>query len=80
MNLSDSRPKFSHVESFTGRDGSWHLPIHFWLSLAEIPAIQCGQNVEMAEWFDLMALPERGEVAHHGWALDIIEEACATSR
>jgi hypothetical protein len=26
-----------------------------------------------ARWFPLDALPERDDIAHHGWALDVLE-------
>src|SRR4051812_33468248 len=27
--VADTKPVFNHFESFTGRDGSWHLVFHF---------------------------------------------------
>jgi len=38
-----------------------------------------GGNVRDAEWFALDALPDPEDVAHHGWALDVID-AIRTSR
>jgi hypothetical protein len=33
-----------------------------------------GPNTLAAEWFALDALPPASEVAHHGWALDVLQE------
>ena len=65
--------RLKHVESFKGRDGTWHMPFHFLAELAERPAIQPSAALAAAEWFALDKLPPRSEVAHHGWAIDTIE-------
>lgn len=62
--------RISHIESFVGNDGTWHLPIHFHVRLEAKPAIEPSDAVARHGWFPLDALPPRGEVAHHGWALD----------
>jgi hypothetical protein len=33
-----------------------------------------GSNVRDAEWFGLEALPPRKEMAHGGWAADVLAE------
>lgn len=61
-----------HIESFG--NGAWHLIFHFRASLREPVPPSRGDNVEAAEWFPLGALPEPDDVAHHGWALDVISK------
>jgi ADP-ribose pyrophosphatase YjhB (NUDIX family) len=61
-----------HVESFSGNDGSWHIAFHHRADLERIPATRPSGDLEAAEWFPLDALPERREVAHHGWAIDVL--------
>jgi hypothetical protein len=68
------------MESFTGNDGSWHLPIHYGLFLEKIPHLVLSERILQAEWFPLETLPTRKEVAHHGWALDIVEEINASPK
>ena len=62
----------AEIESFG--DGAWHLIFHYRAELAEPVEPVPGENVCAAEWFPLEALPDRAEVAHHGWALDVIEK------
>ncbi|HLF07103.1 MAG TPA: NUDIX domain-containing protein [Thermoplasmata archaeon] len=59
------------IESFEG-NGAWHLIFHFAGTLDAGAEVEPGTNTASAEWFELGKLPERGEVAHHGWALDIL--------
>jgi ADP-ribose pyrophosphatase YjhB (NUDIX family) len=66
------------IESFG--DGAWHLVFHYRGSLAEPVEPVPGQNVAAAQWFPLDALPPATEVAHHGWALDVIEKMLAGER
>jgi ADP-ribose pyrophosphatase YjhB (NUDIX family) len=67
-------PFLSHVESFAGKDESWHLAFHFVLQLPKRPSLTPGEGVAETRWDDLAALPPRGEVAHEGWALNTIRE------
>ena len=63
-------PKLAEIESFG--NGDWHLVFHYRADLDERPDVHPGENVKDAEWFPLAALPEAGEVAHHGWARDVL--------
>ncbi|MGH7178580.1 MAG: NUDIX hydrolase [Tepidisphaeraceae bacterium] len=66
-------PELRNVESFKGRDGTWHLCFHH---LAQLPAPTPpppSNIVTDAQWFDIDALPARDQVAHHGWAIDTIQ-------
>ena len=69
LKLSNINPKLDHIESFKGRDSSWHLAFHFKAEIAEVPDIVKSDEVKIFDWFDLSELPEKEEVAHHGWAL-----------
>ncbi len=62
----------SHVESFGGERSAWHLVFHHWTELDEVPEFAPGANVAEARWFPLDDLPEADQVAHGGWALDIL--------
>ena len=60
------------VESFKGRDGTWHMSFHH---VARLPArveLNPSADISAARWFALDGLPKREEVSHHGWALDTI--------
>jgi hypothetical protein len=32
-----------------------------------------GSNTAAAHWFEVSNLPARPDVAHHGWAIDVVE-------
>ncbi len=61
------------AESFTGRDRTWHLALHYVASAEDVEALDVASHLAGPEWFTLDALPERGEVAHGGWALGTLE-------
>jgi ADP-ribose pyrophosphatase YjhB (NUDIX family) len=61
-----------HIESFQGNDGGWHLSFHHLAKFPSAPAIEAAPVVARAEWFPLDDLPDRDEVAHHGWALSVL--------
>jgi ADP-ribose pyrophosphatase YjhB (NUDIX family) len=63
-----------HIESFQGNDGGWHLSFHHLARLPSTPAIEPSSDVAKAEWFPLEGLPDRAEVAHHGWALSVLKK------
>ena len=70
--------RLTHVESFG--NGAWHLVFHYTTEASESPAITPGENVAAAEWFDLNGLPAPSEVAHEGWALDVLQHVLASRR
>ena len=72
--VETSAPFLSHVESFRGRDKTWHLAFHYVVQLPKAPAIKAGPGVVETGWFDLTKLPPKGDVAHGGWALMTIRE------
>ena len=65
----------SHIESFKGNDSSWHLAFHYKAELEKKPAITSSDQIQLAEWFPVDNLPDRSEVAHHGWARVIVKAA-----
>jgi len=69
MTLADLR--LSHVESFG--NGAWHLIFHYRADLTSSPKLQAGPNVAAFEWFPRSRLPDRATVAHHGWAMDVLD-------
>lgn len=62
----------SHIESFEGH-GFWHLVFHYAAQLTQRFQVQPRGNVRSIEWFPLNVLPERSEIAHDGWALDVLQ-------
>ncbi|OGT27825.1 MAG: hypothetical protein A2Z17_00370 [Gammaproteobacteria bacterium RBG_16_66_13] len=64
--------ELGHIESFEGH-GAWHLIFHY-MCMLELPTPpSAGKNVAAIEWFRLDHLPPPEEVAHGGWALEVIE-------
>ena len=74
LNLSEIIPVLNHVESFKGNDSSWHLVFHYKAELSAIPEINFSEDVNSIQWFEINKLPEKNDVAHHGWALYTIDE------
>jgi ADP-ribose pyrophosphatase YjhB (NUDIX family) len=62
----------SHIESFG--NGAWHLAFHHRAGLDEPPPLRPSANVRDAKWFPLDGLPDPEDVAHHGWAIDVLTE------
>ena len=60
------------VESFG--NGFWHLVFHYRAELHKANPVSFTGNVAEAEWFSLESLPEASEVAHEGWALDVLSK------
>lgn len=69
--LSIEAPRLAHIESFG--NGAWHLVFHYTVELDAALSPSPAENVVAAEWFQLEALPPRSEVAHDGWAIDVLE-------
>ena len=73
LGLSGLKPRLDHVESFKGNSGAWHLSFHNKVDLTRRPRLQPANGLADAEWFELKKLPPRTEIAHHGWALHVLE-------
>jgi ADP-ribose pyrophosphatase YjhB (NUDIX family) len=73
LSIGGAKLQFSHFESFTGHDGTWHLIFHFksWQIGRELP--HKSGTIADAAWFKKDALPPTKDIAHHGWAADIVE-------
>lgn len=67
----EGRPALGFIESLG--NGAWHLIFHHRLDLAIRPRIVPSAAVAGADWFPLDALPASKEVAHGGWALELID-------
>lgn len=68
LGIKSDTLELKHIESFKGNDGSWHIVFHFKLNLTEESALKLSQDVDEAKWFEIGKLPDRSEIAHHGWA------------
>ena len=73
LGLARLKPRLGHIESFKGDSGTWHMSFHNKLVLDGMPRLKASNALADAKWFELTKLPPRGEVAHHGWALHILE-------
>ena len=65
----------SHVDSFTGNDGTWHLAFHYVARFDTIPALNPAARITRTEWFARDGLPPRDQTAHGGWHLGVIKRA-----
>ena len=65
--------RLSHVESFKGTNRTWHLAFHYVADLAQEPEVTPSADVAEARWFAIDDLPPASDVAHHGWARQILE-------
>ncbi|MBL8006529.1 MAG: NUDIX hydrolase [Ignavibacteria bacterium] len=73
IRLSNINPELDHIESFKGKDSTWHLVFHYKAYLKEIPDAELSEDLETLDWFSLDELPDKKEVAHNGWALYTIK-------
>jgi ADP-ribose pyrophosphatase YjhB (NUDIX family) len=74
LNVSVPKLSLGFIESFKTDSGAWHLAFHYKAEPQEPLGIKPSKDVKTAEWFPLNQLPDREEVAHHGWALSILRE------
>jgi hypothetical protein len=63
--------RYRDTARYDGQRG-WFL--HHLARVNEGADLVRGPNTLAAEWFALDALPPASEVAHHGWALDVLQE------
>ena len=71
VGISDTAPSLDHIESMDGDD--WHLIFHFRAVRERADPPRTSMDVAEARWFPLDDLPPADEVAHDGWAIDLIE-------
>jgi ADP-ribose pyrophosphatase YjhB (NUDIX family) len=62
--------RLSVIESFG--NGAWHLVFHFHGTMPEAHHLRPGDNVAAATWFSFDSLPPASDVAHNGWALEVL--------
>jgi ADP-ribose pyrophosphatase YjhB (NUDIX family) len=75
VGIDIAKAELVDIESFKGRDGSWHLAVHFRAAVAASAKLSPGEGVAEVRWFPMNALPASSAVAHHGWYLDVIAQA-----
>jgi len=73
LGLLAPKPRLDHIESFKGNSGAWHMSFHNKVDLDQMPPLKPSNALAETEWFELRKLPVRNEVAHHGWALHVLE-------
>lgn len=68
--LTLKEAQLGRIESFG--NGTWHLVFHHRAEVRKADPVAPEGNVLEAEWFNLENLPPATEVAHNGWALEIL--------
>ena len=58
----------NHTESFRGNDNTRHEVSHFLSNLNVMPEINSTNDISEVKWFGINELPDKKEIAHHGWA------------
>jgi ADP-ribose pyrophosphatase YjhB (NUDIX family) len=71
VGLPELRPALGFIESFA--NGAWHLIFHHRIALRSRPPFAPSSALAEARWFAFDALPPTEDVAHDGWALEIVE-------
>ena len=71
VGLDTVRVDLRFIESFEGNQ-AWHLVFHFGAMLPDGSSPTPGTNTAAMEWFSMDHLPDRVDVAHQGWALDVL--------
>ena len=74
------RPVLAFVDSFTGGDDTWHIVFNYVADLTHGPPIKPGENVTGSGWFMLSSLPGTQDMAHRGWAADVLARIVSTRR
>ncbi|MBM3601196.1 MAG: NUDIX domain-containing protein [Alphaproteobacteria bacterium] len=75
LGLGEVAPKLNHIESFKGRDQSWHLAFHYLAHVERPEHVTLSADLAEMRWFALGKLPPRADIAHHGWALSVLTRA-----
>lgn len=73
LGISDVPVELTFAESFTGRDRTWHLALHYVVKCDDAPRLDVSGHLAGPRWFAVGELPPRSDVAHGGWALRTIE-------
>ena len=73
--LASADVRLAEIESFNGE--AWHLVFHYVAGLPEPVGVQASGNIAAAEWFPFDSLPDAAELAHHGWARDVLGRVLA---
>lgn len=71
--LDRPNPRLGFVESLDG-ERPWHLIFHYVVRLRRAPRVAATGNVASAEWHPLERLPVPSELAHRGWAAEVLRE------
>lgn len=74
LGIENIEPKLGFIESFTGGDKSWHLVFHYYINTDPDIKLTPVKDIEELKWFETANLPDKKDVAHHGWAIYTIGE------
>jgi ADP-ribose pyrophosphatase YjhB (NUDIX family) len=74
LGLEGISPKLAYIESFTGGDKSWHLVFHYYITADVKVNLKPSGEIAEIKWFHMDSLPEKKDIAHHGWAKYILDE------
>jgi hypothetical protein len=63
--------RISHTEAFVGRDGTWHVALHYYVRIKPDAVTNPQLPIAEHQWFSFDQLPSREHCAYHGWSADI---------
>ena len=73
--IDSAEVRLAEIESFNGE--AWHLVFHYVAGVEEPVIVPTEGNIAAAEWFPIDSLPHTAELAHHGWARDVLGRVLA---
>jgi ADP-ribose pyrophosphatase YjhB (NUDIX family) len=71
LGIADPSMKMMEIESFAGKDESWHL-IFDYLAFPRSMNVTPSSTIKEAKWFEIDKLPAAQDFAHHGWGRSVL--------
>lgn len=68
LGLTNINVVLNHIESFTGKDKTWHLAFHYKAEIKSTDEIRVSEKISEYDFFNPSDLPQKREIAHNGWA------------
>ena len=71
VGIADATLKLVEIESFVGKNQTWHL-IFDYLAFPKTMKVSQRGAIAEAKWFEIEKLPPTEEFAHHGWGRTVL--------
>ncbi|MBV6478668.1 MAG: hypothetical protein HGGPFJEG_01423 [Ignavibacteria bacterium] len=68
LGLTNTEVVLNHIESFTGKDKSWHLAFHYKTEIPFSDELIVSDRISEHDFFSPADLPDNKFIAHNGWA------------